>query len=208
MSLKQKKDFLKSKGIAFASNASEATIDQIAADNNIVFADDTATDTTGTVFVKIISEMGGIAADSEEARQMIRTAREREYPNFGRDLDENVTYVCTGYYTIRRWKSPRTQRDSEIFVAFITPENDENDVQLVAFASFCHSQYEFIVNGTPLTTNEPVAHNDSIATRNGAVLEFIASRPRIRVRHARGYNNNPHADRVFDFTKTWVEEIA
>ena len=220
LTLQQKKEFLRSKGIAFANNANETRIDEIASQNSIVWADtaDTAENNADNTAVnladlleKFVKDNNAFDANSEEAQKLLDKAIAEEYPDYGRDLKEGY-YTCTGQMTVKKWFNKKNGTTSQIMCAVVVSET--NKPELIPFSCFCPPQYEYlevrktddgfayaeIEVKTRLNDRQPTT-----ATRNKAVATEIVGKPRVYLHHTVGHPNNPNAKRIWDRTLTWIE---
>ena len=161
--------------------------------------------------LKIITDdKNGKAFSSKELQEELKADKEREYPDFGRDIPEGE-YILTGYATAHDWKSPRDGRISHIRTAFIT---NGTDVYELPFANLSAKEWPFVQfngrNSDGKATYKTVEiktvlpYYSSVADRNFAVTQIPAN-TKIKVHHARGHYDNPYNTRVFDFKNTWAE---
>lgn len=198
MDRNQLKAQLTALGVTFANNASESTLANLLKEAKLA---------------QLVSgDEKSFSFDSTEVQNKIKAQKEREYPDFGRDVPEGE-YTLTGKGTIHNWHNPRTDRNAEIFTAFL--QNGEGDVFEVAFAAFSTREFKFMqfdgrdakgnINYKEVTTNCVLPFTDSLADRNSAVLA-LGSGLKVSVHHARGHFDNPYNNRVFDFVYTWLEK--
>ena len=156
--------------------------------------------------LKIITNSGGKSFDSDELKAELKAEKEREYPDYGREIPEG-TYYLTGYTTVIDWRNPRTDNISHIRVAFLDKINPKNGKPyMLPFAAFAKNQYPFVPVGdnSKFTPSCVLEHYDSVADRHAAVVA-LGTGFAVKVCHKRGHHDNPYNKRVFDFTYTWVE---
>ena len=155
--------------------------------------------------LKVITENGGLAFDSEELKAQLKADKEREYPDFGRDIPTGK-YQLTGFSTTHDWRNPRTDSVSHIRTAFLNTINPKTGTPYeIPFAAFSCSAYKF--KPTDADAFQPkcvLPHYDSVADRNLAVVDLEPG-TEIMIKHSRGHHENPYNKRVFDFTYTWAE---
>lgn len=190
---------LSAKGITFDANASKAQLETLLNANSNVFAIDDD-------LLKIITNSGGKSFNSDELKAELKAEKEREYPDYGREIPEG-TYHLTGYTTVIDWRNPRTDNISHIRVAFLDKINPKSGKPyMLPFAAFAKNQYPFVPVGddSKFTPSCVLEHYDSVADRNAAVVALGAGFA-VKVCHKRGHHDNPYNKRVFDFTYTWVE---
>jgi hypothetical protein len=146
------------------------------------------------------------SADSVTATDAIAAQAAREFPDFGRDLPEG-TYKVTAQMAIKKWRSPKTGKDSNIYVAVAL---DTNNVPVfIPFACFSKPEYEFIrPDNSVVEMHQPIEHISTTSRRNDAVRRYILSEPTVTLHHAMGHPNNPYTERIWDRITTWIEEKA
>lgn len=239
MELREKKALLREKGISFANNANEETIDRLASENGITFADSTNNGTNannatanntannGTnannngngngndSLQKFITECGGefFAADSTTAQDAINAARSREYPDFGRLLNDGE-YNIINQVTVKQWKSPRDGRISNIW-CFTLERNGE--YFLCPLSVLCGPAFPFVrvENGNEIevtmNVRVRVPRNFTTSQRNAMLLREIShpTRPTLNIRHAYGHQVKPryNNEKIFDYIVTWAEQV-
>ena len=155
--------------------------------------------------LKVISEKGGKAFDSDELQKELKADKEREYPDFGKVIPEGV-YHLTGYATVVDWRNPRTDNVSHIRVAYLDQiDSKTGEPYKLPFASLAKNQYKFKpIEGDEFQPNAVLDFYDSVADRNIAVCGLGAGLA-VKVCHKRGHWLNPNNKRPFDFTLTWAE---
>jgi len=177
-------------------------------------ANASATELVGlATLIKSVPE-GGLMFGSQKFADYVKSAKEREYPNYGGSVPVGTTLSFTGSGTVRVWHNPRTDKDVSILVAYMVDQN--NKVWEVASASFSKSEFPFVVfdgkdaAGTPkfkeISTNELFPFTSSVADRNSRLAEIEVGK-KFKVCRAHGHYANPYATRVWDFDKTWLEPV-
>lgn len=183
-------------GVSFNSAASKAELEALLQSN-------ATTNVVDDELLKIIKDdQNAMEFGSEELQNALKEEREKEYPDFARDLDSNKTYFLLGFASVVDWKNS-DNRTAHIRVAYVSEENG-NTPLMVQFAAFAANQYEFVnFDGTKEKQNTPLPHFESTAARNAAVIE-LGKGYRFKVVHKRGHFNNPYTKRVFDRTHSWI----
>lgn len=189
---------LSAKGIAFDASASKADLERLLSGASVEFVIDDD-------LLKVITDNGGLAFDSDELKAQLKAEKEREYPDTGKDIPTGV-YHLTGYSTIIDWRNPKTDAVSHIRVAYLDKVNPNNNLPyMLPFAALSCGAYKFKpIEGDAFQPKCALPHYDSIADRNLAVVGLGAG-TEIKVCHERGHHENPYNKRVFDFTYTWGE---
>lgn len=213
MSVKELKDALISAGIAPKGEKKaelQQQYDEAVANGKLVASTSTPSDATVDLR-KYVADADAIDADSDEARNLIKDSKAKEYPDTGRDI-ESGAYLIVGTFKVLKWKNQRTGRESDIYVAHIVKNDTTHKLELLPFACFCVPQYKFLRKTADDYVedeqNRILPRKESTADRNGSVLAYIAENKGrvINVKHSFGHNDNPNATRVWDFTATWCEE--
>jgi len=229
---------LKTKGVVLAVDTTASEVNRIYAEHFTSVADDgqqdsasttttndasatttndasASADTINGALQKLIDAESTITFNSEAARTLLRTQKEREFPSFGGNIPEGTVLTFSGYGTSHAWKSPRTGNTSNILTAYCT--NAAGEIFEVPFASFCRPAYPFVrfdgrnADGVPqyATVTQTFVlpnHYDSGADRNAAVMGLQVGL-QFTIHHARGHFDNPYATRVWDFLTTWCSPI-
>ena len=146
-----------------------------------------------------------MAFDSDELKAQLKAEKEREYPDYGKEIPVG-NYHLTGYSTVIDWRNPKTDSVSHIRVAFLDKLNPKTGKPyMLPFAALSCGTYKFKpVEGDAFQPKCALPHYDSVADRNLAVVG-LGGGTEIKVCHERGHHENPYNKRVFDFTYTWAE---
>lgn len=191
---------LTAKGITFDASASKADLERLLNDASVqtVFAIDDD-------LLKVITDNGGLAFDSDELKAQLKAEKEREYPDYGKEIPTG-NYHLTGYSTVIDWRNPKTDSVSHIRVAFLDKLNSKTGKPyMLPFAALSQGAYKFKpVDGDAFQPKCALPHYDSVADRNLAVVGLGAG-TEIKVCHKCGHHENPYNKRVFDFLYTWAE---
>lgn len=205
MTYNELRSALSAMGLSTTGNTAQlqARYDAAVAANNNAADTDAASDNTANAIpesvAKALEESGAFLMSSQEARELIRTTREREYPDFGRDIPEG-SYITTEWANTHQWKNRRGNL-STIVTIYLQDEN--GNLYEIATGAFAEREYPFVSNGEQITLNAMFPYNQSRATRNEQVFALNPGTP-VRVHHAFGHYDNPDAERVWNFTLTWV----
>lgn len=163
--------------------------------------------------IKSVPE-NGLMFRSQKFADYIKSAKEKEYPDYGGDVPVGTVVAFTGGGTVKVWHNSRTDKDVNILVAFMQDESGK--VWEIASAAFSHSEFPFVVlNGKDaagtlkfqkIETKEMFSYVSSVADRNSRLAEIPVGK-KFKVCRAHGHYENPYATRVWDFDKTWLEPI-
>lgn len=155
--------------------------------------------------LKVITDLGGKSFDSDELKAELRAEKEREYPDFGREIPAGV-YHLSGFTTTVDWRNPRTDNVSHIRVAYLDKLNPKTGKPyLLPFSAMSSNEFMFVpVGEEKFAPNCVLEHYDSIADRNAAVVA-LGKGFTVKVCHKRGHHDNPYAKKIFDFVYTWAE---
>lgn len=202
MTKQELQNALKAKGIAFNASDNVATLQSLL--NSANGSDE---------LQKKIADLGGFSFNNPKFQDLLRKQKEREFPDFGRDVPEGV-YTFTGNGNIHQWTSPRTGSVSDIVTAYLS--NDNGDLFEVATAAFAKREWDFLegqgknADGkyvyTKVNANPILPFQSSTAARNEAVSK-IETGTKVVVKHSkRGHFDNPNNTRIWDFIYTYVEK--
>lgn len=188
---------LTAKGITFDASASKAELEALLNANASVSA-------VSADLIKQITENGGFAFDSAELQAQLKADKEREYPDFGRDIPEG-NYIVTGYATSHDWKN-RTGNVTHIRTAYIKAV-DSDEIYEAPFAAFGQREWDFVkVSSDSEEKFKPatlLGFIPSTADRNLAVCKVPAG-TKVTINHCWGHWNNPNNTRIFNFKYTWI----